>query len=83
MKALTYATYIYDNINQVEFQVSAVGKLTGVYCVNKGYAQFRRVEIEQDGDEFVIVKNGIPYSIAEHDHIADDSKTISELQTIY
>lgn len=83
VKALTYATYIYDNINQVEFQVSAVGKLTGVYCVNKGYAQFRRVEIEQDGDEFVIVKNGIPYSIAEHDHIADDSKTISELQTIY
>ncbi len=83
MKAITYGTFIYNTETQETFQISLVGKLTGVYCVNKGFAQFRRVEIEQDGKEFCIVKSGLPYSISEHDHIAEDSKTISESQTIY
>ena len=83
MKAITYGTFIYNTETQETFQISLVGKLTGVYCVNKGFAQFRRVEIEQDGKEFCIVKTGLSYSISEHDHIAEDSKTISESQTIY
>ncbi|MBO4324117.1 MAG: hypothetical protein J5845_01785 [Lachnospiraceae bacterium] len=83
MKAITYGTFIYDDKTQDMFQISLVGKLTGVYCVNKGFAQFRRVELMQIGKEFVIVKNGMSFSIAEHDHIAKDSSTIDEAQTIY
>lgn len=82
-KALTYGTFIYNQATTETFQVSLVGKLTGVYCVNKGFAQFRRVEVIQDGKEFCVVQAGLPYSIAEHDHIAKDASTIKESQTIY
>ncbi|MBQ6106002.1 MAG: hypothetical protein IJL03_08665 [Lachnospiraceae bacterium] len=83
MKAITYGTFIYDDKTQDTFQISLVGKLTGVYCVNKGFAQFRRVELVQMGKEFCVVKAGMSFSIAEHDHIAKDSSTIEESQTIY
>ena len=82
-KAVTYGTFIYNEKTQETFQVSLLGKLTGVYCVNKGFAQFRRVELTQVGKEFVIVKAGMSFSIAEHDHIAKDASTIDEAQTIY
>lgn len=83
LKTLTYGTEIAKEGTSDKFQASLTGRLTGVYCVNKGFAQFRRVEMLQDGKEFCIVKNGMPFSIAEHDHIAKDSKTINESQTIY
>ena len=83
MKAITYGTFIVKNNTQEMFQISLVGKLTGVYCVNKGFAQFRRVELLQDGKEYCVVEAGKAYSISEHDHIAKDAKTISESQTIY
>ena len=82
-KSLTYGTDIGKEGSSDFFQVSLEGKLTGVYCVNKGFAQFRRIEMVQDGKEFCIVKAGMPFSIAEHDHIAKDSSTINESQTIY
>lgn len=83
MNAITYGTFIYNEKTQETFQISLVGKLTGVYCVNKGFAQFRRVELIQDGKEFCVVQAGMPFSIAEHDHIAKDASTITESQTIY
>lgn len=83
MKSITYGTFIYDEKSQETFQISLVGKLIGVYCVNKGFAQFRRVDMMQEGTEFCVVKNGMSYSISEHDHIAEDSSTIKESQTIY
>ena len=83
MKAITHGTFIYSEQTQDSFQVSLVGRLTGVYCVNKGFAQFRRINVIQEGKEFSVVENGLSYSIAEHDHIAKDAKTIEESQTIY
>lgn len=83
LKTVTYGTFIYNEKTQEQFQMSLSRPLTGVYCVNKGFAQFRRVEMVQEGKEFCVVKSGMPFSIAEHDHIAKDSSTIDEAQTIY
>ncbi len=80
---LPYGTFIYNSTTEEQFQVSLVGRLEGVYCVNKGYAQFRRIEHLYDGEEYCIVKEGIPLSISEHDHIALDATKIDEAQTIY
>ena len=83
MKALTLDTYLYCEETQQPFRVTLVGKLKGVYCVNKGFAQFRRINVIQEGKDFSVVENGLSYSIAEHDHIAKDASTIEESQTIY
>ncbi len=83
MSTFTYGTYIYNMETEEQFQVSLVGRLEGVYCVNKGYAQFRRIEHLYDGEEYSIVKAGVPLSISEHDHIALDASKIDESQSIY
>ncbi len=79
----TYGTYIYNMNSEEQFQISLVGKLEGVYCVNKGYAQFRRIERLYDGNEYCIVKEGISQSINEHDHIVQNAEDIDELEVIY
>lgn len=83
MNELKYGSFIYDPVTKSQFQVSLVGQLEGVYCVNKGYAQFRRIEHLYDGDEYSIVRMGVELSISEHDHIALDASKIDDTQIIY
>ncbi len=63
-----------------QYQVSTQKKLEGVYCVNKGYAQFRMIERISSGDDYVIVKAGISKSINVYDFIWEDASTITEDQ---
>ncbi len=79
----TYGSFIYNMNTEEQFQISLVGKLEGVYCVNKGFAQFRRIERLYDGTEYCIVKAGMAQSINEYDHIVQDVSTIDELEIIY
>lgn len=78
-----YGAFIYNEKTEEQFQVSLVGQLEGVFCVNKGFAQFRRIERLYDGDEYSVVKKDVSLSISEHDHIALDASKIDELQIIY
>ena len=59
------------------------GQLEGVYCVNKGYATFKRIEIIDENTDYVIIKEGVDYSISMYDHIIIDSTTIEENAIIY
>ncbi|MBR5712541.1 MAG: hypothetical protein IKX54_03000 [Lachnospiraceae bacterium] len=63
-----------------QYQVSTSKKLEGVYCVNKGYAQFRMIERLYDGEDYVIVKSGVARSINVYDFIWEDASTLSEDQ---
>ena len=83
INTVTYNTAIYNDDTQETFPMTLEGTLTGVYNINKGFALFRRIEMLQDGKDFCVVEAGVPYSISEHDHIAKDSSTITESQTIY
>ena len=65
-----------------QYQVSTQKKLEGVYCVNKGYAQFRMIERLYNGADYVIVKSGIAKSINVYDFIWEDASTLSEDQLI-
>jgi len=80
---VAHGTYIYNTTTEQQFQVSMVKKLIGVYCTNKGYAQFKRIEKLYEGDDYTIVKEGLPLSINEHDHIALDASKIDESAIIY
>lgn len=58
--------------------VGTMDELTGVYCVNKGYAVFRKVNILEQNAEYCIVEKGSNYGLSIYDHIVLDYKTIRE-----
>ncbi len=72
-----------NNDTSTTFVVSTVGNLKGVYVVNKGYAVFKKVEILEQNDEYVIAQKGVAYSISIYDHIVLDGTKVKENQIIY
>lgn len=58
-------------------------KLKGVYCVNRGYANFKPVTIKKENTEYCIVDNNMTGSISAYDRIVLNSDTIEENQLIY
>ncbi len=57
--------------------------LSGVYCVNKGYAVFKRIEPVFKNEDYTIVKSGTSYGIALYDHIALQADRIEENAVIH
>lgn len=54
--------------------------LEGVYSMNKGYAQFRKISIIDKNENYCIVKKGVDYGIAEFDNIVLDASKVKESQ---
>lgn len=57
--------------------------LEGVYNINKGYAQFRRIERITQNDEYCLVKDDTEYGLRQYDHIALDASTAVDSGIIY
>ncbi len=60
------------------FVVGTIGELSGVYCVNRGYAVFKKVDIIDQNSEYYIVKRGTSYGLSIYDHIVLDHSTVKE-----
>lgn len=60
------------------FVVGTMAELDGVYCVNKGYAVFKAVNIIDKNKEYSIVTKGREYSLAKYDHIVLDHTTVKD-----
>ncbi len=54
--------------------------LEGVYCMNKGYAEFRKITIIDKNESYCIVKEGTDYGIAQYDNIVLDASRVKESQ---
>lgn len=67
-----------DGDEDTPFKLSAKKKLKGVYCVNKGYAVFRHIQILGENENFYIVKTGTDYGLSLYDHIAPDASKLKE-----
>ena len=65
------------------FVLSTQDKLIGVYNINKGYADFRRVDILYSNEEYSIVKPGNMYGLSEYDYIVLNASGITPEQFIY
>ncbi len=52
--------------------------LEGVYCINKGYAVFRFINILDQNEEFCIVAENTEYGLAQYDHIILDASQVKE-----
>lgn len=71
-----------ENSNQT-FTVKDITQLEGVYCVNRGYAVFRKIEIIDQNEEYCIVATGTSYGLSLYDNIVLDSSTVQEDEILF
>ncbi len=57
--------------------------LKGVYCINKGYAVFKQINILCESDTYYIVEEGSSYGLSNYDHIALDSSKLKENDVVF
>ena len=65
------------------YVVGTMEELTGVYCVNKGYAIFRKVNILEQNSEYCIISKGTKYGLSIYDHIVLDHTTAKENEIVH
>lgn len=75
---LNEGDYLCNTITGERVRVSSVGELDGVYCVNKGYYVFTRVEKLRANNEYVIVRKNTGDGLRLYDHIALNSSDAVE-----
>lgn len=66
-----------------QYVVSRRGTLVGVYNMNKGYADFRRIIILYQNDEYSIVQSNTDYGLNVYDFIVLDASAVNENDFIY
>lgn len=64
------------------YAISEKASLQGVYNINKGYAEFKPVEILCESEEYYIVESGNDYGLTNYDHIALDGSEIQENELV-
>lgn len=65
-----------------QYIVGTMGELTGVYCVNRGYAVFKKINIIDKNSEYYIVEKGSTYGLSVYDHIVLDHRTVKENELV-
>lgn len=66
-----------------KYTVSKTGSLTGVYNINKGYADFKQVNVLSKNEEYAIVKSNTVYGLNVYDYIVLDASTVKDNEFIY
>ena len=82
-KSFKEGDVIISQKNQSRYVVSDVGVLEGVYCINQGYAVFRRIEILDQNEEYAIVSKNTAYGLARYDHIVRNADKVDEEEILY
>ena len=65
------------------FTVSKAGTLVGVYNINKGYADFKQIQILNQNEEYSIIKSNTNYGLIAYDYIVLDAESVNEDEFIY
>lgn len=68
---------------QNKFTVSKAGTLVGVYNINKGYADFKQIEILNQNDEYAIVRSNTKYGLVAYDYIVLDAENVEDDDIIH
>ncbi len=59
------------------------GSLIGVYNINKGYADFKQINILYQNDEYSIIKPNMVYGLSAYDYIVLDATTVNDDELLY
>jgi hypothetical protein len=81
--ALRIGDYLVIPEGTEKYAVSKRGSLIGVYNINKGYADFKQVNILYSNDEYSVVQSNTAYGLNVYDYIVLDAETVSEDELIY
>lgn len=73
---------LYKTDGQDTYTVSRRATLIGVYNMNKGYADFKEINILYQNDEYAIVKANTQYGLNVYDYIVLDAESVSDDQFI-
>lgn len=65
------------------YQVGKTEELEGVYNINQGYTQFRKIKILYSNEEYSIVEEGTPFGLTIYDRIVLNAEAVKEDQVIY
>ena len=82
-KVFQAGDYIIKPDSEEKYPISKQGELTGVYNINKGYADFKEIEILYQNDEYSIVKAKTTYGLSVYDHIVLRGDTVDTDDFIY
>ncbi len=66
-----------------KYTVSRKGSLIGVYYMNKGYADFRQIQVLYQNDEYSIVKSNTQYGLNVYDYVVLNAESVNDEQFIY
>lgn len=80
---LNVGDVLYKMESQETFTVSKRATLIGVYNMNKGYADFKQINILYQNDEYAIVKANTKYGLNVYDYIVLNAESVSDDQFIY
>lgn len=69
--------------SQKRYTVGSKGTLIGVYYMNKGYADFRQIQILYQNEEYSIVKSNTKYGLNVYDYVVLNASSVSDEQFIY
>lgn len=69
--------------SQSRYTVSQKGSLIGVYYMNKGYADFRQIQILYQNEEYSIVRSNTVYGLNVYDYVVLNASSVSDEQFIY
>ncbi len=75
---LRIGDYIIKPDSSEKYPISKRGKLTGVYNINKGYADFKQINVLYDNEEYSVVQSGTTYGLSVYDYIALDASSVEE-----
>lgn len=73
---------LYKLDGQETYVISKRATLIGVYNMNKGYADFKQVNILYQNDEYAIVKSNTKYGLNVYDYIVLDAAAVTDDQFI-
>lgn len=80
---LKVGDYICKPNSTDKMAVSRSGTLTGVYNMNKGYADFKQITILAKNDEYAIVSSNTQYGLTVYDRIVLDAASVNTDDFIY
>ena len=72
-----------DTENQSKYVIREVGVLEGTYCINQGYAVFRRIQILDQNEEYAIISRETRYGLSRYDHIVRNADKVDEQEILY
>lgn len=75
---LRIGDYIIKPNSSEKYPISKRGKLIGVYNINKGYADFKQIDILYNNEEYSVVQSGTAYGLSVYDYIALDASSVEE-----